>query len=388
MRNASILSAVIAISSIAAPAAAGPSAFEELISTFELRGTLGLSAGVDSNPGEAADPEAEGSAFGRVDGEIHIRVGEDGATRAFVDIEGAAVNYADGTFDEEHRYEVDVELRQPLGESLEISLGAERDKDATDDPPTTSDEIWGQVAADTPLVKSEVRGTISEYREDIDPAEIAADDLEVFDERTYSAELHAELNTGSILKPVVKARVSAIDYLERRPGKPERDATEYSAVAAIAVQVEDNLTVQLGLRRNERFFEAEGIGSYSSIGPDVEIEWEPNDRASVQLWLNRGFEEPSLEDGFIRDVRSAGADWTYRVTDRLRLKGGASAAEKREIGTDYHKTDLEGYAEGRFALREGVDLLLGAYIDHEIRHDDPDGDFTRSALRTGLEASF
>ena len=371
---------------LSAPSASAEPSWNDLFPAFEIRGTLGLSAGADSNPDEVPEPEASG--FGRLDGEIHVEIGEGDGFRAFADAEGAAQTYTDGSLGEEYRYEVDIELRQPLGETLEFSLGAERAEDTTDDPPTTSHDVWGQMAVETAIVLVELRGTIRDYREDMPRAEIVADDLEVFDERAYSVRLRSQLNIGAPIRPMAEARVSAVDYLERRPGKPARDAIEYSLAAGVAVDINDGLAVQLGLRRNERFFEAEDAGSHSNFGPDLEVEWSPNDRVHVLVWMYRGFAEPSFEDGLIRDLSVAGIEWSYDATDRLRFDGGLGAADEEEVGTDYHKLELDGYAEGRFALRDGVDLLLGAYFDHEIRYDDPGDGFTRVAARAGLEASF
>lgn len=386
MQKTQALAVILVVGAATAPAGAEMPDASDLLSVLQMRGTIGLSVGVDSNPEE--ESSGKGSSFTRIEGKTSLQIGDDEGTRAVLDVDGAAITYTDGTVDQDYWYSIDLEIAQPLRDGLEFSLGASRYEDATSDPTTTDQEVWTQASVATSAVDFDLRGSIGEYREEIDRAEIEADDLEVFDYRSYSGRGRAELHTGSPVSPVGEVQVSALDYLERRPGKPERDALQISVMAGARLKVADNATIQLGLRRNERFFDAVGAGSQVTFGPDVEIEWEPNERISLEFSIDRTFDEPTREDGLVRDTIKAGLDWTYRASDKLRLSGGASVKRTKEAGTEYYKSELEAHADARFALRNHVDLLVEGFFDTEARRDDPSRDFGRASVRAGIEASF
>lgn len=385
MRKLPILVACACGAAVAAPAA-GASSWEEFASHFDLRGTIGFSAGVDSNPEEESD--GEGSAFGRTDGEIEIQLGESGEPNVTLTIDGAAVRFTDGRAEDDYRYAVDLEIEHPISEGVEISAGASRDRDATSEPTTTDDEVWAELAADAGIVHFEIRGTVSEYRESIAMAEIEAEDLEVFDYRSYQVGLRAEFDISGRVTPILEQEASAIDYLDRRPGKPERDAFEHSVLVGARAELTENTAVQIGVRGITRSFEADGVETEFTLAPDVEIEWQPNDRTSIELSAGRSFDEPTREEGSVRDEAKVELDWSYRATDRLRFNGGASISRTVELQTPYRKIEFEGFAAARYALRENLDALVEAYLDNESRRDDPGSDFTRAIVRAGLEGSF
>jgi hypothetical protein len=87
-------------------------------------------------------------------------------------------------------------------------------------------------------------------------------------------------------------------------------------------------------------------------------------------------------------VTEAELEFTYHATERLRVHGGGSVAEVEEVGVPYHMTELEDYADIRWALRQHLNLVLEGWVTREERHDDPEESFDRAMIRAGLEAVF
>lgn len=388
MRKSAIFLAIWVVPgvSIAQAAEPGKPVTNSLSSLFDLRGTIAVSSGYDSNPDEAA--EADGSAFVRLDAEGELAFGEEDGLRGSIGFDGSLIRFSDDTFGTDHEYLAEASVEYALTDSVDVALGGFRYEDGTDDPATLEEEIWASVKRAGALFDLDFRGSVNEYKENIDRAEVEDDDLEVFDYRTYSGTLKSRLLTASPVRPVAELRLSRLDYLERRPGKPERDATEYSIMAGLQFEATQTLRVQLGLRGNERFFDVGGTDSHTNIGPDIQIEWAPGDSLSVDFSLVRGFEEAAYEEGLIRDVTSAEIDAAYQATERLSLGAGGKVSAVEEVGAAYRKTELEAHGDVRWKLRDNVNLLLEGYVLREIRHDDADESFTRGVVRAGLEASL
>jgi hypothetical protein len=389
-RTAAALAPFLAILCLAAAATAQEAQEEPvrqpLVGDLDLRPTVGVSAGYDTNPRES--PDGRGSAFTRLDLGLRASLGEESGTQAVLNLQGNVVKFLRSEEDIQHELLAELEVGHAVSDELRLSFGAMHQRDDRDDPATTLSEAWAQAEADLGRVDLTLRGAVAEYRERVDRAEIVELDLEVYDYRTAAAEVRAMLDTGTRVAPLVRGRVAAIDYLERRPGKPERDALEHSVLAGAAITLSDALFIEGGLRHTQRIFDDPGAGSYSRIGPDVEITWEPSEELRLTAAYGHYFGEPNHEDVLVLDATFAQLDVAYQASERLRLAGGAVFTDEKEVGTPFHTRRWEAYADARWLLRERLHLIAAARLEQE-RPQDPESDaYRRVIVRAGLESTF
>lgn len=388
-RAAAAAAALVPMLCLAAAAAAAQEeepARNQLLPGLDLRPTVGVSAGYDTNPREL--PDGGGSAFTRLDLGLRASLGEESGTQAVLNLQGNLVKFLRSGEDMQHELLAELEVGHVVSDELRLSLGVMHQRDGQDDPATTFSEAWAQAEADLGRVDLTLRGAVAEYRERVDRAEIVELDLEVYDYRTAAAEVRAMFDTGTRVAPLVRGRVVAIDYLERRPGKPERDALEHSVMAGAAITLSDALFVEGGLRHTQRIFDDPGAGSYSRIGPDVEIAWEPTEELRLTAAYGHYFGEPSHEEVLVLDATFAQLDVAYQASERLRLAGGAVFTDEKEVGTPFHTRRWEAYADARWLLRERLHLIAAARLEQE-RPQDPEADaYRRVIVRAGLESTF
>jgi hypothetical protein len=387
-RAAAAVAALVPMLCLAAVAAAQEeeSAPNQLLAGLDLRPTVGVSAGYDTNPREL--PDGPGSAFTRLDLGLRASFGEETGTQAILNLQGNLVKFLRSEEDMQHELLAELEVGHVVSDELRVSLGAMHQRDGQDDPATTFSEAWAQAEADLGRVDLTLRGAVAEYRERVDRAEIVELDLEVYDYRTAAAEVRAMFETGTRVAPLVRGRVATIDYLERRPGKPERDALEHSVLAGAAITLADALFIEGGLRHTQRVFDDPGAGSYSRIGPDVEITWEPSEELRLTAAYGHYFGEPNHEDVLVLDASFAQLDVAYQVSERLRLAGGAVFTDEKEVGTPFHTRRWEAHADARWLLRERLHLIAAARLEQE-RPQDPEADaYRRVIVRAGLESTF
>lgn len=358
----------------------------QLLSGLELRPTIAVTGGFDSNPQEEAD--GEGSPFARLDLGLRATLGEEDGTQAILELEGILIEFLDSEEERQHEYTAEFELAHQVDEDLRLSAGLLHEGENLTDPPTRFTEAWSRVEAEVGRFEIDLRGRVNEYRELVDRAEIVEDDLEVFDFRSAAAELRTTFDTGRSFEPLLRARVTGFDYLEQRPGKPNRDAVEYSMMAGVEVEPADDLQIEAGLRRTERFFDEPGAGSYARIGPDVRVTWDPNDRLSLSASYGHYFGEPTFEEVLVLDTTFLEVDASWQASERLRLTGGAVLSEEEEVGTGVRNVEWEAHADARWLLRERLYLLAAARVAREVPGD-PDADgFRRTIVRAGLESTF
>ena len=219
-----------------------------------------------------------------------------------------------------------------------------------------------------------LRGAVAEYRERVSRADVVELDLEIYDYRTATAALRAALDSDRRVAPLLRGRVAAIDYLERRPGKPERDALEHSVMAGAAVTLSDALFIELGLRRTERVFDAPDVGSHARLGPDVEVTWRPSDELRLTAAYGHAFSEPSEEAVRVVDASVARLDAEYTPGERLALHGGVSLTEEKHVGTGGRTRRWDASADARWLLRERLYLIAAARYEEELglRYDQLD----------------
>ena len=355
---------------------------------FELRSTFAVTGGFDSNPEELPENEADGSAFVQTDLALRATLGDETRTQLRIDLEGSAVKFLESEFATQHEAEAELEVRHVVSDELLLSAGLFHERDNTDDPPTLFSEAWGRAEAELGRLDLDVRGAVAEYHERIEAEEIVEFDLENFDYRVATAELRATLDTATAIAPLVRGRVGAFDYHEQRPGKPDRDALEHSVLAGAVVTFSDALVAELGLRRTQRDFEEPGAGSYSRLGPDIYVVWDPTDRLRLTAAYGHYFSEPDFEDVLVIDTTFAELDVEYEANERLTIAGGASLLDEEAIGTGFETRTWRAYANARWLLREHLLLIAAARFEQEEPEEPEVYGFRRVVVRAGLEASF
>lgn len=360
---------------------------EEVLSGFDFDATLGASVGFDSNP--AGDADGEGTFFNRLDLTQSLVLGEDGETQAFVDFEGNLIRYFGGPREVDHEYSARLEVYRPLTDNVSLSVGVLHQKDATDDPASALTELWTSVAADLDVVRWDARLAVGDDRDFVDSREIRLFDLEVFDHVYGTGEIRTEIDTDSRFAPVLETRLTALDYQVPRPGKPDRDATEYSLMAGMEIDAPRDLRFQIAARRNERFFDDRRFEAYDSTGLDLEAGWTPDNDVTFEASYERSLDEPLSEEGSVLDVAETTLEIYYPITDRVNLRAEATHTTEKEIGTEYRLAEIEAEAELRWSLRDNLAVLLAGEAGREVVDDATGSETTdRGIIRAGLEATF
>ena len=225
-----------------------------------------------------------------------------------------------------------------------------------------------------------------DHSEEISGREIEEFDLEVLDYVSPAVVLRAELLPESSMRPLVEVGLAGLDYGRPRPGKRDRDATQVYLIAGAELEPSEELRVRLGLRRNERFFEEAGDSSFASTGPDLALDWEPDEHFGLELSLSRTIEEPSREDSLVEDVLAAELKAALQASERLAFTAGAEVERVDHVGIDEREIELSVFADARWQLNERLTLLAEGWNKIEgLGHDEA---VHRTTIRAGIEATF
>ncbi len=349
-----------------------------------FRSTIGYDTNVDEEPGGAGGgfhQQDAGFAVVRDTGEVEF------AARA----EATWVDYFRGSEFDGWSLQLDTSASRQLNDTYAFEILLNQEFDHLDRESTSSTStIETALVAENTIALLRLTGGMQYVidRETVDP-----DD----DETVPRVEsLRSTIGVLFLLapdndvSPFLRASVNNTEFTHGAVAFGDRNADSYVAVIGLRLQPIDGVTIEPGLRLEERKFRSALLPNVRNVSGDVEIRIEPVDGFALVGSGRRFIDHPDSQDTsyLITTLYELDLEWVLRRIGTLSLN--ASYEKTREPELLVITRDVTLGATLARTIKDRFDLF--AAVEHtwsktsEI--DEPDEKYERTEIRAGVEVRF
>lgn len=326
----------------------------------ELTKVLRTRAGMKFGNSEEADLQVEGEAFASRD---HLS----GANSRPVDTFGGEINFT-----------------KKIGDSAESNFGAAYEAEDFSDPPTRTASAYSGMRGEMAKFEWEIRSTFLAYREDISQAEIEEEDLEDFDRNETGSILRVAYSFTDALKPFAELQYGGIDYLNNRPGFPQRDSLRLRAAIGVGYEIADKLEAEFAVVHESRSFRsAPDYDGDALFSPVASLTWTPVEWLTLLASYDRTFEDTTNDDSYVYDTQTIILGAEVRPVETVKAEVGAQWTIYDEKPVD--RREQETMYSGRLAWlpQPGMEYYVSASATQYRYRETPEDDYDNYIFFSG-----
>lgn len=297
-----------------------------------------------------------------------------------------------------HRWDLDAALGaefflSPLS-SLKFGTSYYRDKIALDAVDIYSSFADYQVRSDSYKARLKLLSSTQLATNDtLDPATTDPDVFDVargraFDHTRNGGEVSVLLFPKSIVAPFVFAGAFDVNYFHQAPNPSiDRNANYFFGVAGLRFNLTPSFFVDLGVRRNERFFEDVDVSHFDATAFDARLEWRVDATLKVKGVIERDVRETTASFGLADDAMKYRVTLEKKLGDKLFVIADAYFDDVRPIGDNIHYRKYTAKLTGSYKATPNLEYYVEG-LARQVQELNFNSEYSRLRLEAGARLKF
>lgn len=339
--------------------------------------------------------QEQGSAFAKLEAGLRAdSKWSDGKGSARVRVR----NYEYFDLDKSHRWDLDAalgaEFNMGANASLKVGTSYYRDKIALDSVDIFSSfadyqlrnesyKMRFKLLSDTQLATSD---GLDRAITDPDVFDVARGPA--FDHTKNGGEVSVLLWPKAVVAPFLFGGAFDVDYFHQVADPSlDRNARYVFGIAGFRVNIGPKFFVDLGLRRNDRFFDDVDVSHFGVTAFDGRFEWRATDDLKVKGIVERVVRETTAAFGLADDVQRYRLTAEQRIGDKLFVIADAYFDDVRPISDNIHYNKYTAKLTGSYRPTPNLEYYVEGLARH-VKELNFDSEYSRLRVEAGARLKF